>query len=134
MTAEQRRSPRHPLIMYLDVLDRKSDQALGYLSDVSDTGLMFITLSPIEPGMQYHIYIPIPPTLQEANTPENHNAPIEIEIEAVWAKPSLNPALHCVGCRFCHINEQDRVRLQSISARLGFTQDVDVNRVAQAVA
>jgi hypothetical protein len=129
MSAEQRIAKRHPLIMYLDILDKKTNQALGYLSDVSDTGLMFISLLPIESGMQWEIYIEIPEDFK-IDTSDQQVSQIHLSLESIWAKPSLNPALFCVGCRFNEISIHDRNLLKNLSKKLGFSQEMDVNRVS----
>ena len=79
--------------------------------------------------MQWQICIDIPEDFK-IDISEKQTNQIHLVIESMWAKPSLNPALFCVGCRFHDISVHNRNLLENLSEKLGFSQEMEINRVS----
>jgi len=124
---EHRKENRTPLLIYLDIVDRQTQQNLGYLGDVSADGMMLISPKALDVGqiMDIRIELPESKTLDFAHTNE-----VDLQVKFVWKKPNLNPELSCIGCRFTQINDADRGLLQQVGQVLGFSQDIEVSRVS----
>lgn len=118
------RSPdtRVYLHQFLDVTDQKTGEHLGYLSDYSMGGIMFITDLLMETNQLLDIFI--------CDNTENEDILIPARVETVWIKPNLNPQLLCVGCKFVDIDEKSRLLLDEVGKRLAYDAGVEINREA----
>ncbi len=105
---------------FLDVLDQHTDEQLGFLSDFSTGGIMFITNLPIALNEIKDIYI--------KDNFEDQELVIKAQIETVWTKPNLNRQMTCVGCRFVNIDDKNRQLLENLGITLTFGSEVEIIR------
>ncbi len=114
---------RNYLSQYLYVKDEKADAVLGYLGDISEHGLMFITQLPVSVGATVDIVI-------ENNIEGDGEIPLSAraKIKTVWKKPNLNPEMTCIGCALLEIDSEELKILKSLVSQIAFSQDVEIHR------
>lgn len=119
------RRTRNYLSQFLDVKDQHTYQQLGYLGDLSNEGLMFISPLNLTPNWIGDIYI-------ENNVVEDDEAPVSVKakIQALWIKPSLNPEMNCVGCKILEIDPDAKKRLHFVAHSFCFNPDLEVHRTS----
>lgn len=113
---------RNYLFQYLDVKDQHTNEQIGYLGDISDEGLMFVTNSPSSVNAILEIYINY----------EKENAETEklkLKIQVRWIKPNVNPEMYCVGCLILEMDQKSKVLLKNIAESMSFDQDLEIKRV-----
>ncbi|MFZ2726234.1 MAG: PilZ domain-containing protein [Methylococcaceae bacterium] len=118
-----RRFRRVYLHQYLDVIDSHNNELLGYLSDFSTTGLMFISHHPIARQSLKTICI--------NNNFVEQAIRVHAKIETLWVKPNINPSMHCIGCRFHGIDAYNRKLLEHIGNTLSFPEEIEIAKVKQ---
>ena len=117
---ERNPNERIYLSQFLDVMDQQTDEQLGFLSDFSTGGMMFITNLPIALNEIKDIYI--------KDNIEDHEIAIKAQIETIWSKPNLNRQMTCIGCRFLNIDAENRQLLEHLGKTLTFGSDVEIIR------
>jgi c-di-GMP-binding flagellar brake protein YcgR len=104
---------RKHLYLYLEVEDRRSGNLLGHLGDISTGGIMIISENNIPLHQEYYARIKLPE--------EEFNAKyLDVKVETRWHKLDINPDLHCIGCRFTHIDSDDIVIVEELGKLLTF--------------
>jgi len=103
---EKRRSVRKALFLYLDVFDKRSNELLGHLADLSEGGLMILANRPIINRIK-HLKIRLP---EEEFSKEF----IDVKVEICWTRPDTNPSIQRVGCRFLKISHADLTIVEEI--------------------
>jgi len=117
---ERNPNERIYLSQFLDVLDQHSDEQLGFLSDFSTGGMMFITNLPIALNETMDVYI--------KDNIEDEEIAIKAQIQTIWSKPNLNRQMTCIGCRFLSIDDENRQLLENLGKKLTFGADVEIIR------
>ncbi|WP_062152892.1 PilZ domain-containing protein [Beggiatoa leptomitoformis] len=120
----ERNSIRKHLFLYLDVFDKTNNQLLGYLGDISEQGLMFISQTQIMPDQLLNIRIELPENLQEMN-----KMCIDAQVKTRWTEPNINPQLNCIGCQFIDLDAEYIPVIQQITELLTFDEDFEIKRV-----
>jgi len=115
-----RESGRVYLHQYLDVVDTENNKFLGYLSDFSTDGLMFIS--------QQLIALHLLKTIDIQNHFGDNQFTIQARIETLWIKPNINPVLYCIGCRFFSIDTYNRKLLRQAGLAFGFAKNIEIRR------
>ncbi|EIJ43619.1 PilZ domain-containing protein [Beggiatoa alba B18LD] len=109
-----KRSTRKNLLFYLDVYEKDSEELLGHLGDISDTGIMLITSYTMPLGETREIIIKLP------EDEEFSDRTIEADVEIRWSRPDVNPEFNCVGCLFTHIAPKYKPLIKKVQEVLGF--------------
>ena len=109
------RTPRKQLFIYLDVLDQETHEKIGHLGDISPDGIMIITEQPVALNSIKAIRIQLPSDLEEFSQEY-----LDCVVDARWTKPDFNPKLHCIGCRFTKISDEDLPLIEQLQDVLGF--------------
>jgi len=115
--SERRSIPRKYLVIYSRVFDRKSGKVLGYLSDLTLEGAMIIGEQVVEKGLHFTLRVDLP---EAASFPERH---IDIESEAMWCKPDIDPHFYNTGFRFTNLTEAERTILAHMIEMYEFRRD-----------
>ena len=115
---------RHYLTQYLDIIDQPTNKTLGYLGDLSEKGLMFISQTSIPPEQIKDNHICI--NIDELEIKKQN---INSKIKTHWVKPNINPDLFCIGCTFLEIAPSDKKQLDKLSAVFNFKNNITINRV-----
>ncbi|ALG67606.1 PilZ domain-containing protein [Beggiatoa leptomitoformis] len=109
-----KRSTRKNLLFYLDVLEKDSEELLGHLGDISDSGIMLITSYTMPLGESRDIIIKLP------DIEEFTKQTIEAEVEIRWSRPDANPEFNCVGCLFLNLAPENKPLIKKVQEVLGF--------------
>ena len=122
MNDRTQQAERRKLLVPFDVATAEGGQRLGYLADLSATGLMFVTEHVFAEGEQLTLCIEVPEEQQSLDH-------LVTEVEVIWTRPNINPELACVGCRFTAVGGDDIRRLVAISREYAFDPDLEIRRV-----
>lgn len=100
-----RRHPRRKTEHTIQVEDMVTQNLLGTISDLSETGMMLVTRTHIDADSLYQCLLHFPPALLlgEAMT---------IGCQELWSETSELDGLTIVGFRFIDISREDRKRLK----------------------
>ncbi|MFZ2726233.1 MAG: PilZ domain-containing protein [Methylococcaceae bacterium] len=121
-----REARRVYLYQYLDIIDAHNHELLGYLSDFSSEGLMFISPRPFAQNIIRAIII--------KNNFTDEQVAIYAQIETLWLKYNINPKMYCVGCRFHFIDTANRQLLEKIGQTLSFADTIEISRESSSPA
>ena len=99
------REPRNYLAQYLDIIETSTNKHLGYVADVSDGGLMFITDVSISENMIKDVVIQS--KIISKDIPE---LSIKAKIKTQWERPSIDSKYLCIGCIILEIHADDQQR------------------------
>jgi hypothetical protein len=113
---EIRHQQRKHLFLYLEILEQGTHRMLGHLGDISDQGMMIIAEHPLPLFTTLKIQIRLP------DSGEFAKPFITVTVETRWAKRDVNPDLHCIGCRFLDLSEDDVPVVKQVGELLSFEQ------------
>lgn len=122
MNNRQSPAERKKLLVPFDVTTDDGSERLGYLADLSETGLMFVTELSFEQWSTFRLRIEVP---QEGVDPDH----LVADVEVIWTRPNINPELTCVGCRFTDVPEGELQRLLAVAREYAVGPEYDVHRV-----
>lgn len=94
---ERRDADRWNLIKYLSIYDEKTDNEIGRIVDISETGIKIISKYPIPIDNIDHIYF-------DAPMEEDILVTLSVEVEMMWSGLDVNPDLYAAGCCFRNLN------------------------------
>jgi len=129
-----RNTRRTQLLEYLDVLDRDSGEHIGYLGDISTSGLMFLSRQQWTVGDRLRTRI----TLEDEQAALLHKAGavsrfsgqlIDCEVEVRWMKPNINAHFQCIGCVFIQVDPAQLPLIEEVGRHLGVDERVTLSRV-----
>ncbi len=110
---------------YLNIIDQDSNEQIGYLADLSNNGMMFITPIQIHTGHTLNIYI-----LLDYQTEDVPNSFVEAQIQTCWVRPNINHDMFCIGCKILKIDDNGEKLLADAAHTLGFNSELVINRVS----
>ena len=87
---EHRKLTRWRLIYHLRVFDRDTDELLGHIADVSDSGVLVVNEEPIETNKDFSLWLEIP---REDGGRER----VAVEARSIWSAPDANPQFRKTG-------------------------------------
>lgn len=104
---ERRAFKRWQLIFYLRVFNQDSNELLGHIIDISESGMMLISDDPIAVPQGFRVWVDVP------NGETHSRQRIQLETRSLWSGNDINPDFYDTG--FCithatpgsvrHINE-----------------------------
>ena len=97
---ENRKQLRIPLIYYLAVFEKKSDQLIGYLADISSGGAMVLAEMPLVIGDEYSFLI-------ESFSMQSETRRICFDAECVWSGSDKFVDYYRCGLRMTNIASED---------------------------
>jgi len=115
---------RNYLFQYMDVIEQHTRQHLGYLTDLSGNGIMFV--SPTKIPLNQEIDVSLEMNIDGSEVVKTS---VPARINPLWAKPNLNSELTCVGCEIVEITAEHKAVLRKLGLVLGFEGNISVNRV-----
>jgi c-di-GMP-binding flagellar brake protein YcgR len=104
-TENIRRHPRRKTEHAIQVEDTLTQNLLGTISDLSETGMMLVTRSHIDADSLYQCLLHFPPALRLGE-------PMAVGCQELWSETSELDGLTVVGFRFIDISRDDRQRLK----------------------
>ncbi len=118
---------RNYLAQYLYILDADTLHIIGYLGDISEHGLMFISQELIPLDIVREIII-------QNNISNEGEQPLSVKatIKTVWRRPNINPELYCTGCSLVEIDADGRKQLDNLVSEVMFDSDVEIHRTSSS--
>lgn len=110
---EQRKLQRRHLIYYLTVIDTETDQALGFLVDITTNGIMLMSEAPIETGKVFHLKILLQTDLSEKQY-------LNFDARSKWCKNSINSDIYDTGFELLNVKVEEFKDIEEIIDSLGF--------------
>ncbi len=87
---DRRKSKRSHVVFYLRVFDRKNDNQLGNLIDISRQGLRIIRKEPMEPDLTYEMRMELPKVIEGQNQ-------VEFDARSIWCEKAINTDFYDTG-------------------------------------
>jgi hypothetical protein len=103
MSQERRKLQRKYLVVYSRVFDKNSGKVIGYLSDLTEEGVMIIGEQPIEQNLMMQLRLDLPEV--PAVFPKQY---IDLAAKVAWCKPDIDPAFYNTGFEFTNLENADR--------------------------
>jgi len=98
----QRSIQRHQLPYYLNVFNRFTDKPLGFIGNLSETGLMLISRYPMMTDMRFEMRLKIPAQHGELRY-------VDISATCLWSREDVTPGSFDSG--FALISPPDDIRI-----------------------
>ena len=97
---EKRRTKRRHIIYYLRVFDKKTDQLVGQLVDITTSGMKLVSENSIEPDSYYEFRLVLPEEIDKKKE-------IAFAVKSMWCKRDVNPNFYSIGFEFEDISTED---------------------------
>ena len=110
--SEYRRAKRRKANHRIEVLDTMTEQVIGYLSDLSESGMLLILSQPLVSDALYQLRF----KLTDAN---GRDHAIDVGAHELWSDPAAAPGQVWTGFRFIDIAASDLLFLRSWVAAPG---------------
>jgi hypothetical protein len=106
---------------YLDVLHLNTKEPIGYLAELSDNNLLFISEHEYAIGDVIDIVI-------ENEIDDEPYLFISTQIQVKWHKHNINPRQYCMGCQILNISATDYAKLVELVESFSFDdREVELN-------
>ena len=105
LAEESRRSRRRRVEERVDVIDAMTDQALGQLGNISDSGLLLLASAPLQDDCLYQLRF----TLQDRG---GQRLAFEIGTHLLWQNDASAPGQAWMGFRFLSLDDGQLDRLR----------------------
>ncbi len=112
---DKRTIKRRHLIYYLSVFDKKEDQLVGQLVDISTRGIMLTSENPIEKGKEFELRMVLPDVIEGDNQ-------ISFEAKSVWCEKDVNPYFYGIGLEFTEISRKTMSIIESLIQDFSFLE------------
>jgi c-di-GMP-binding flagellar brake protein YcgR len=105
MTDDYRRQKRRKSEQLIKVIDTLTLKQLGLVADLSESGMMLISSSPIEPDGLFQCELNFPRHVAILGT-------ISVGVQELWSESDTRNGQHIVGFRFIDISREDRMQIR----------------------
>lgn len=122
---ETRSTLRRHIMFYLDVFDGDHETRIGWLGDISETGLMIISQKELVLEKPLIITIVLP-----KNEPFNSRR-MKAEVELRWSSPDKNPAYRIYGGVFTRTPAGSEKVIRALIRLYGFSDDQNLTKFSQ---
>ncbi len=109
---QARSQRRHDLIFCLQVFERGNPEPLGFLGNVTMSGVMVISDKPLEPGRVLEL------EMQDHTAPARE--PMVVTASSVWCERDADPRYYAVGFELLDVPLRARQRLRALIDDMGF--------------
>jgi hypothetical protein len=113
MGAEKRKQKRRHLIYYLTVIDRETNNVIGYLVDITTKGIMLMSDNALQPGTVLHLKI----MLQTEMSDKEY---LHFDARVIWSKQSINGNSYDTGLELLNVKPEDFREIETVIDELGF--------------
>ncbi len=115
-TAFNRENKRKSLFYKFEVLNT-DNKIVGYLGDITLSGLKIICDNPITNNKTLTLKIKVPSRI-------NKNEQIILQLESMWCRNQIESNNYHVGLKILHLNEQDKKTVKIIMDLLTSPDDM----------
>jgi hypothetical protein len=112
MEKQKRRAARIHLIYYLLVFDRKSDELVGHVVDITTQGMRLMSKAPLKPDTVYHFRMLLPDEMGGTKH-------ISFDAKSVWCKDNIFSDFHGTGFKFENIADPDIEIIAALIEKFG---------------
>ncbi|OQX64805.1 MAG: hypothetical protein B5M51_02555 [Anaerolinea sp. 4484_236] len=116
---ERRKLPRKYLMAYSSVYNQNDGQLLGYLCDLTLSGLMVISKESKQIGTEREIRIDLP------ETPVFPKKSLVFKTRVIWCQPDVDPRLHNIGFQLLNLAPEDKPIIEQMIETYEFRRDQD---------
>ncbi|MGM0462997.1 MAG: PilZ domain-containing protein [Fibrobacterota bacterium] len=117
MSTEKRTEKREHLIFYLKVYDKKNNELIGRLGDISKKGFLLISKEAFKPGEPWSISIDVS-DLSVLTSKKS----IEFEAQVRWSHRDINPDHFLTGFEMLSVRREDLSVIDKVVDSLRFSQ------------
>lgn len=115
---ERRKQERKNLVAYTQVFDLYGGNLVGYLGDLTVSGVMIISEKPLKPGTELTLAIEIP------ELPGIKAIRMSLTSRVVWCQQDLSPQYYNIGFEFKEVAPNQKSLIESIIKNYEFRRDV----------
>jgi len=112
-------------MFYLDVFDGDQDRRVGWLGDISESGLMILSQRELALEKPFIVTIVLP-----KSEPFNERR-MKAEVELRWSAPDKNPAYMVYGGIFTRTPTGSEKVIRALIKLYGFSDDQDLTKFSQ---
>jgi len=105
MTHDARRAPRRRVSESVPVVDMMTDEVVGHLGNLSETGMLLLAGVPLREDALYQLRF----NLGERGAA----APVVVGVHLLWSGPANTPGQSWCGFRFLTISEEQRAHVRA---------------------
>ena len=110
---ERRKLQRRNVSYYLPVVDSNLQQVIGHLMDISLTGLMMDSKTPIPTNLKYNLHLDFMEDIAG-------RASLDFTAISIWCRPdSIQPFLYNAGFKITNIAPEDVEVVKRIAEKYG---------------
>ena len=112
MIHDSRRAPRRHVTEVVPVIDTMTDEVVGQLGNLSESGMLLIASAPLQEDALYQLRFPV-------SDGHGGDSPIDAGAHLLWCEAAQAPGHSWAGFRFIAMEKNQRERLrQWIEAQL----------------
>ncbi|UWX03780.1 PilZ domain-containing protein [Pseudoxanthomonas sp. NC8] len=100
MIHETRRAPRRHVTESVPVIDTMTDEVIGQLGNLSESGMLLIASSPLAEDALYQLRFHL--------RGRGLSSPVGVGVHLLWTVPANTPGQNWCGFRFLTISDEQR--------------------------
>jgi len=110
---ERRKLKRRHLIYYLRVFDRETNQLVGHLVDLNASGVMLISVTPIDADKVFRLRMSLPSRI-------GGKEEWVFDAKSRWCQKDINPDFYDTGFMLMNVAESDLEVIGNLIKGFGF--------------
>jgi PilZ domain len=110
---ERRKTKRRYLLYYGRIYDETAQKLIGYLVDITESGLMLLSDEPYPVGETGRFKLEVTDDIGE-------HPFINFKAKSIWCEPDLDPSHFDTGFEIEEIKPSDKELISAIVAKYGF--------------
>ena len=118
MEQKDRKSERRSLKVYLQVIDRETDQPFGYVVDITEDGVMLTSPQAIEIGLTFQLRLKLSAEIEGSNT-------FDFSAISRWAGKDSETDFFNTGFQFTDLSEKDADIVEQLIQKFCFAASYD---------
>jgi hypothetical protein len=112
---EKRRLKRRHLIYYLRLFDRKTQQIIGHLVDITTDGIMVISENMIHENEIFELNMALP-------TDVVGKKDLNFMAKSIWCRKDINPDFYNTGFTLIDVKPEDVMIVERLITEFGFRE------------
>jgi hypothetical protein len=112
---ERRSFPRRYLMFYSRVFNVKTGELVGHIVDITPTGAMLISETPLEKDVKYSLKMELPDELSTKQF-------LTFEAKSVWCDHDIIPAFYDIGFQLLNVPLSDIDLIERLIESFGFRE------------
>jgi hypothetical protein len=112
---ERRSFPRKYLMFYSRVFNLRTGELVGHIVEITPTGAMLISETPLETNVNYHLKMELPDELSSKQF-------LTFDAHSVWCNHDIIPAFYDIGFQLLNVPQSDIDLIQHLVDAFGFRE------------